>query len=491
MLRIAQEALTFDDVLLVPGHSEVIGRDVSLKTKITRDIYLNIPLVSAAMDTVTESRLAIAIAQEGGIGIIHKSMTVEEQAMEVRAVKKFEAGVVKDPITIDANATIQDLVALTKFNNISGVPVLENGDLVGIVTGRDVRFETNLKASVASIMTPKEKLVTAQEGAGSDEVRGLLHKHRIEKVLVVNDEFELRGLITVKDINKAEKFPNACKDPEGRLRVGASVGTSPDTDDRVAALVKAGVDVIVVDTAHGHSKNVIERVRKIKTDFPDVQVIGGNIATAEAAKALVEAGADGVKVGIGPGSICTTRIVSGVGVPQISAVANAVEALKGTGVPVIADGGIRYSGDIAKAIVAGASSVMMGSMFAGTEEAPGEVELYQGRTYKSYRGMGSLGAMAKNQGSSDRYFQDIKSGTEKLVPEGIEGRVPYKGPLTVIVHQMMGGLRSSMGYTGSKDIETMRTVPEFVRVTSAGMGESHVHDVQITKEAPNYPISGR
>jgi IMP dehydrogenase len=491
MLRIAQEALTFDDVLLVPGYSEVIGRDVSLKTKLTRRIEMNIPLVSAAMDTVTESRLAIALAQEGGIGIIHKSMTVEQQAMEVRAVKKFEAGVVKDPITIDANATIRDLVALTKQHNISGVPVLENGDLVGIVTGRDVRFETNLDAKVASIMTPREKLVTATEGASSDEVRALLHRHRIEKVLVVNDKFELRGLITVKDINKAETFPSACKDPEGRLRVGASVGVGPDTDDRVAALVRAGVDVIVVDTAHGHSRNVLERVRKMKRDYPDLQVIGGNVATAEAAIALAEAGADGVKVGIGPGSICTTRIVSGVGVPQISAIADVVKALADTDVPVIADGGIRYSGDIAKAIAAGAHAIMMGSMFAGTEEAPGEVELYQGRTYKSYRGMGSLGAMAKTQGSSDRYFQDVKSGTEKLVPEGIEGRVPYKGPLTVIVHQMMGGLRQAMGYTGSVDIDTMRTQPKFVRVTSAGMGESHVHDVQITKEAPNYPIAGR
>ncbi|MCW8196572.1 IMP dehydrogenase [Proteobacteria bacterium 005FR1] len=491
MLRIAQEALTFDDVLLVPGYSEVIGRDVSLKTKLTRNIEMNIPLVSAAMDTVTESRLAIALAQEGGIGIVHKSMTIEQQAMEVRAVKKFEAGVVKDPITIDANATIRDLVALTKQHNISGVPVLEGGDLVGIVTGRDVRFETNLDAKVASIMTPKEKLVTAAEGASSDEVRALLHRHRIEKVLVVNESFELRGLITVKDINKAETFPSACKDPEGRLRVGASVGVGPETDDRVAALVKAGVDVIVVDTAHGHSRNVLERVKKIKREYPDLQVIGGNVATAEGAIALAEAGADGIKVGIGPGSICTTRIVSGVGVPQISAIADVVNALSGTNVPVIADGGIRFSGDIAKAIAAGASAVMMGSMFAGTEEAPGEVELFQGRTYKSYRGMGSLGAMAKTQGSSDRYFQDVKSGTEKLVPEGIEGRVPYKGPLTVIVHQMMGGLRQAMGYTGSVDIDTMRTQPKFVRVTSAGMGESHVHDVQITKEAPNYPISGR
>lgn len=491
MLRIVEEALTFDDVLLVPGFSEVIPKDVSLKTQLTRNIQLNIPLISAAMDTVTEARLAIAIAQEGGVGIIHKSMPIEQQAAEVRAVKKFEAGVVKDPITIDSDATIRDLIALTRRNNISGVPVLHQGDLVGIVTGRDVRFETNLDASVSSIMTPKNQLVTVKEGFTPEEVRNLLHKHRIEKVLVVNDAFELRGLITVKDINKAEKYPSACKDPEGRLRVGASVGTSRDTDARVAALVEAGVDVLVVDTAHGHSKNVIERVRAIKTQYPDVQVIGGNIATGAAALALVEAGADAVKVGIGPGSICTTRIVSGVGVPQISAIANVVEALQGTGVPAIADGGIRYSGDIAKAIVAGASAVMMGSMFAGTEEAPGEVELYQGRTYKAYRGMGSLGAMAQTQGSSDRYFQDASAGAEKLVPEGIEGRVPYKGPLAAIVHQMMGGLRSAMGYTGCATLDAMRTVPQFVRVTAAGMGESHVHDVQITKEAPNYPIGGR
>ncbi len=491
MLRIAQEALTFDDVLLVPGYSEITAKDVSLRTQLTRDIHLNIPLVSAAMDTVTEARLAISIAQEGGIGIIHKSMSIEQQALEVRAVKKFEAGVVKDPITIESKATIRELVALTQQHNISGVPVLEDGNLVGIVTGRDVRFETNMDASVSSIMTPKDKLVTASEGSQPDMVRELLHKHRIEKVLVVDDQFELRGLITVKDMNKAERYPNACKDPEGRLRVGASVGTSPDTDDRVAALVAAGVDVLVVDTAHGHSKNVIDRVRKIKADYPDVQVIGGNIATGAAAKALAEAGADGVKVGIGPGSICTTRIVSGVGVPQISAIANVVEALDGTGVPVIADGGIRFSGDIAKALVAGAHAVMMGSMFAGTEEAPGEVELYQGRTYKAYRGMGSLGAMSKTQGSSDRYFQDASQGAEKLVPEGIEGRVPYKGPISAIVHQMMGGVRSAMGYTGSVDIDTMRTQPEFVRVTAAGMGESHVHDVQITKEAPNYPVGGR
>ncbi|MCV6621580.1 MAG: IMP dehydrogenase [Cellvibrionaceae bacterium] len=491
MLRIAQEALTFDDVLLVPGYSEITAKDVCLKSRISRDIELNIPLVSAAMDTVTEARLAIAIAQEGGIGIIHKSMTIEGQAAEVRAVKKFEAGVVRDPITIESSATIRELVALTVENKFSGFPVLDNGDLVGIVTARDVRFEPNLDATVADIMTPKDKLVTVSEGAPLDEVQILLHRHRIEKVMVVNDNFELTGLITVKDITKAEQYPNACKDPEGRLRVGASVGTSPDTDDRVAALVAAGVDLLVVDTAHGHSKNVLDRVRKIKTDYPEVQVIGGNIATAAAAKALVEAGADGVKVGIGPGSICTTRIVSGVGVPQISAIANVVDALKDTNVPVIADGGVRFSGDIAKAIVAGAHCVMMGSMFAGTEEAPGEVELYQGRTYKAYRGMGSLGAMAKTQGSSDRYFQDASQGAEKLVPEGIEGRVPYKGPMSAIVHQMMGGLRSSMGYTGSRTIDIMRTQPEFVRVTAAGMGESHVHDVQITKEAPNYPVGGR
>lgn len=491
MLRIAQEALTFDDVLLVPGYSAVTAKDVSLRTKLTRGITLNIPLVSAAMDTVTESRLAISLAQEGGIGIIHKSMGIEQQAEAVRAVKRFEAGVVKDPITIDSSASINELIALTGKNQISGVPVLDGDDLVGIVTGRDVRFETNLEASVASIMTPKDQLVTVSEGTSSDIVQGLLHKHRIEKVLVVNDDFALKGLITVKDINKAEMYPNACKDSDGSLRVGASVGTSADTDERVAALVAAGVDVLVVDTAHGHSKNVIERVRLIKEQYPSVQVVGGNIATAAAAKALVEAGADAVKVGIGPGSICTTRIVSGVGVPQISAIANVVDALSDTDIPVIADGGIRFSGDIAKAIVAGAHAVMMGSMFAGTEEAPGEVELYQGRTYKSYRGMGSLGAMTKTQGSSDRYFQDSSQGSEKLVPEGIEGRVPYKGPLNAIVHQLMGGLRAAMGYTGSTDMDKMRTTPEFVRITSAGMGESHVHDVSITKEAPNYPISGR
>jgi IMP dehydrogenase len=490
-LRIAREALTFDDVLLVPGYSEVTAKDVCLKTRLSRNISLNIPIVSAAMDTVTESRLAIALAQEGGIGIIHKSMSIEEQALAVRAVKKFEAGVVKDPITIESSASVRELIALTRFHNISGVPVMDKGNLVGIVTSRDVRFQTNLDATVASIMTSRERLVTAREGSAPEHVRELLHEHRIEKVLVVNDRFELRGLITVKDFNKAEQYPNSCKDSDGRLRVGASVGTSPDTDDRVAALVEAGVDVLVVDTAHGHSRNVLERVKRIKQLHPQIDVIGGNIATGEAARALLEAGADAVKVGIGPGSICTTRIVSGIGVPQISAIAEVAKALEGTGVPVIADGGIRYSGDISKAIVAGAHSVMMGSMFAGTEEAPGEVELYQGRTYKSYRGMGSLGAMARNQGSSDRYFQDASQGAEKLVPEGIEGRVPYKGPLSAIVHQMLGGLRSAMGYTGSMDMETMRSRPEFVRVTTAGMGESHVHDVQITKEAPNYPVGGR
>lgn len=489
MLRIIEEALTFDDVLLLPGYSEVVSKDVALQSQLTRNIALNIPLVSAAMDTVTEARLAIAIAQEGGIGIIHKSMGIERQAAEVRAVKKYESGVVKDPITIQHNASIRDLVDLTKELKFSGFPVLDGEDLVGIVTRRDVRFEVNLDLPVSSIMTTKKELVTVEEGAGAEEVQALLHQHRIEKMLVVSDTFELRGLITVKDFDKAENYPNACKDELGRLRVGASVGTSPDTDDRVAALVAAGVDVLVVDTAHGHSRNVIERVRKVKQDYPDMQVIGGNIATAEAALALAEAGADGVKVGIGPGSICTTRIVTGIGVPQISAVSNVVEALKDTNIPVIADGGIRYSGDISKAIVAGAHVVMMGSMFAGTEEAPGEVELYQGRTYKAYRGMGSLGAMAQTEGSSDRYFQDASQGTEKLVPEGIEGRVPYKGPVAVIIHQMMGGLRSAMGYTGSIDIKTMRTVPEFVRVTAAGMNESHVHDVSITKEAPNYPIS--
>lgn len=488
MLRIAQEALTFDDVLLTPGYSEVVATDVSLRTQLTREIELNIPLMSAAMDTVTEFRLAIGMAQEGGIGIIHKSMSVAEQAEQVRKVKRFESGMVKDPITIQESATIADLIELTGAHGISGVPVLHGKDLVGIVTRRDVRFESNPQKLVSQIMTPKDKLVTVKEGADLAEVQRLLHEHRIEKILVVNDNFDLCGMITVKDFDKAESFPAAAKDSYGQLRVGASVGTSADTDERVEALINAGVDVLVVDTAHGHSRNVIERVKMIKSAYPSMQVIGGNIATAAAAVALAEAGVDGVKVGIGPGSICTTRIVTGTGVPQITAIANVSEALKGTGIPIIADGGIRFSGDVAKALVAGAYSVMLGSMFAGTEEAPGEVELFQGRTYKAYRGMGSLGAMSQTQGSSDRYFQDASQGSEKLVPEGIEGRVPYKGPVAAIVHQLMGGVRSAMGYTGSPDLPTMRSTPEFVRVTSAGMTESHVHDVSITKEAPNYPV---
>ena len=489
MLRIRQEALTFDDVLLVPGYSEVLPKDVSLKTRLTRRIELNIPLLSAAMDTVTEARLAIAMAQEGGMGIIHKNMTVEQQAAEVRKVKKFESGVVRDPITIDASATVADLIELTSQNNISGVPVLSNGDLVGIVTARDIRFETRMNALISDVMTPKDKLVTVKEGVAATEVRQLLHIHRIEKVLIVDDAFRLQGMMTVKDIEKARAYPNAAKDDQGRLLVGAAVGTGPETPVRVEALAAAGVDVIIVDTAHGHSKGVIDRVSWVKQNFPDIQVIGGNIATGAAAKALAEAGADAVKVGIGPGSICTTRIVAGVGVPQISAIADVAAALEGTGVPLIADGGIRFSGDLAKAIAAGASVVMMGSMFAGTEEAPGEVELFQGRSYKAYRGMGSLGAMANSGGgSADRYFQDSSAGAEKLVPEGIEGRVPYKGALAAIIHQLMGGLRASMGYTGSSSIDEMRTQPEFVRITGAGMSEPHVHDVQITKEAPNYRV---
>ena len=485
-MRILQEALTFDDVLLVPAYTDVLPRDVSLATRLTRSITLNIPLVSAAMDTVTESRLAIALAQEGGIGIIHKNMTPEEQARHVRAVKKFESGVIKDPISVSPETTVGEVLKLTRAHAISGVPVVQGQQLLGIVTSRDLRFESHYDQPVSKIMTGKDRLVTVNEGADKDEVLKRLHKHRIEKVLVVDEKFQLRGMITVKDIQKAKDYPNACKDEHGRLRVGAAVGTNPETDERVAALVEAGVDVIVVDTSHGHSKGVLDRVRRIKKQYPDMQVVGGNIVTAEAAKALVDVGADGVKVGIGPGSICTTRIVAGVGVPQISAVATVAEALAKNGVPLIADGGIRYSGDVAKAIAAGAYSVMIGGLFAGTEEAPGEVELYQGRSYKSYRGMGSLGAMSQKQGSADRYFQDPTEEIEKLVPEGIEGRVPYKGSLVAIVHQLMGGLRSSMGYTGSKDIETMRTRPQFVRITGAGMRESHVHDVTITKEAPNY-----
>ncbi|MDY6797238.1 MAG: IMP dehydrogenase [Pseudomonadota bacterium] len=486
MLRIAEEALTFDDVLLIPGHSEVLPNDVQLKTWLTREIQLNVPLVSSAMDTVTEAELAIAMAQEGGIGIMHKNMSVEQQAAAVRKVKKFESGVVKDPITVSPDTTVRELVDITTANNISGLPVVDGQDLVGIVTGRDIRFESRMETPVSEIMTPKDQLVTVNEGADLDEVKELLHRHRIEKVLVVNDDFELRGLITVKDIQKAKDYPLACKDDQGRLRVGAAVGTAGDTDARIAALAEAGVDVIVVDTAHGHSKGVIDRVRWVKENYPQVQVIGGNIATADAAIALAEAGADAVKVGIGPGSICTTRIVAGIGVPQITAVSNVAEALKDRGVPLIADGGVRFSGDIAKAIAAGAHSVMIGSLLAGTDEAPGEVELFQGRSYKAYRGMGSIGAMG--QGSSDRYFQDASKGLEKLVPEGIEGRVACKGPMRNIVHQLMGGLRASMGYTGSRTIDEMRTRPQFVRITNAGMRESHVHDVTITKEAPNYRI---
>lgn len=489
MLRITQEALTFDDVLLIPGYSEVLPNKVNLTTKLTQGIELNIPLISAAMDTVTESRLAIAMAQEGGIGIIHKNMTIEQQASEVRKVKRFEAGVVQNPITIDADKTVGDLIKITKQYNISGVPVLSNGDLAGIITSRDIRFESNMTTKVRNLMTPKEKLVTVKEGANKEEVRELLHKHRIEKVLIVNDTFQLKGMMTVKDIEKAKAYPLATKDKEDRLRVGAAVGTSAETPDRIAALVAAGVDVIIIDTAHGHSKGVIERVRWAKQNYPQLQVIGGNIATGEAALALAKAGADAVKVGIGPGSICTTRVVAGVGVPQISAIANVAETLKDRGIPLIADGGVRFSGDVAKAIVAGAYTVMMGSMLAGTEEAPGEIELYQGRSYKAYRGMGSLGAMAQAHGSSDRYFQDTSAGAEKLVPEGIEGRVPFKGAVGAILHQMIGGLRAAMGYTGSPDIPTMRTRPQFVRITGAGMAESHVHDVQITKEAPNYRVS--
>lgn len=485
-MRIIEEALTFDDVLLVPAHSTVLPKQVDLTTKLTREITLNIPLVSAAMDTVTESRLAITLAQEGGIGIIHKNMSVEAQANEVRAVKKYESGVIKDPITVSPDTTIRDVLELTRANNISGVPVVDGEELVGIVTNRDLRFETHYDEPVSSAMTPKKDLVTVKEGASKDEIKTLLHQHRIEKVLVVNSDFHLRGLVTVKDIQKAIDKPNACKDSQGRLRVGAAVGTGGDTEERVTALADAGVDVVVVDTAHGHSQGVLDRVKWVKENFPDLQVIGGNIATAEAAKALVEAGADAVKVGIGPGSICTTRIISGVGVPQITAVANVAKALEGTGVPFIADGGIRFSGDMAKAIVAGAYACMVGGMFAGTEEAPGEVELFQGRTYKAYRGMGSLGAM--QQGSSDRYFQDNEGGVEKLVPEGIEGRVPYKGSMVTIIHQMMGGVRASMGYTGCHSLDEMRTKPQFVRVTNAGMNESHVHDVTITREAPNYRI---
>ena len=483
-MRIAKEALTFDDVLLQPAYSEVLPRQVSLATRLTREIELNIPLTSAAMDTVTEGRLAITIAQEGGMGIIHKNMTPEEQARQVVLVKKYESGVISDPITVSPDLTIREVMELTRSKNISGVPVVDGDETVGIVTNRDLRFETKLDAAVSSVMTPKEKLVTVREGAGKEEVLSLLHKHRIEKVLVVDDDFRLRGMITAKDFQKATDFPLACKDERGALRVGAAVGTGADTEERVELLVTSGVDVIVVDTSHGFSRGVLDRVSWIKQHYPDTQVIGGNVVTADAALALAEAGADAIKVGIGPGSICTTRVVAGVGVPQISAVAEVADALAPNGIPLIADGGIRFSGDIAKALVAGGYCVMIGGLFAGTEESPGEVELYQGRSYKSYRGMGSIGAMSK--GSKDRYFQDATEELEKLVPEGIEGRVPYKGSMVAIVHQLMGGVRAAMGYTGCSSIDEMRTKPQFVRITGAGMRESHVHDVAITKEAPNY-----
>ncbi len=485
-MRLTQEALTFDDVLLLPAHSTVLPRDVDLKTQLTREISLNIPLLSAAMDTVTESRLAIALAMEGGIGIIHKNIPPARQAQQVLNVKKYESGVIRNPITVNPQATVFEVMELTQAHNISGVPVTDGKELVGIVTARDLRFETRMSDPVSSIMTPKERLVTVKEGAEREEVIHLLHTNRIEMVLVVNDNFELSGLITVKDIQKAKENPNACRDEQERLRVGAAVGTGEGTEERVDALVQAGVDVLVVDTAHGHSQGVLDRVAWVKKNYKDVQVIGGNIATAEAARALVKAGADAVKVGIGPGSICTTRIVSGVGVPQVTAVANVAQELAKSGVPLIADGGLRYSGDAAKIIAAGAYSVMIGGLFAGTDESPGEVELYQGRSYKSYRGMGSLGAMSGDDGSKDRYFQEGTTETEKLVPEGIEGRVPYKGTVLNIIHQLLGGIRSSMGYTGCANIDEMRTKPEFVRVTNAGMMESHVHDVTITKEAPNY-----
>lgn len=488
MLRIAKEALTFDDVLLVPGHSTVLPHTANLNTRLTRGVSLNIPLVSAAMDTVSEARLAIALAQEGGIGFIHKNMTPEQQAEHVRIVKKYESGVVSDPVTVLPTATIGEINALSKIHGFSGFPVVDaDNNLIGIVTGRDLRFENSLEQPISSVMTKKNDLVTVKEGAPSDQVLELMHEHRIEKILVVDDAFKLTGMITVKDFQKAESKPNACKDELGRLRVGAAVSVGPGTDERIKALIDAGVDVLLIDTSHGHSQGVIDRVTKVRKDYPYVQIIAGNVATSEGAKALADAGVDAVKVGIGPGSICTTRIVTGCGVPQITAVSDAVEALKGTDVPVIADGGIRFSGDIAKALAAGASSVMVGSMLAGTEEAPGEVELYQGRYYKSYRGMGSLGAMDQNNGSSDRYFQDSKSA-EKLVPEGIEGRVAYKGPIANIIHQQMGGLRSAMGLTGCATIDELRTKPQFVKVTAAGMGESHVHDVSITKEAPNYRL---
>jgi len=484
-MRVVQKALTFDDVLLIPAHSSVLPREASLKSKLTRGITLNIPLVSAAMDTVTEARLAIALAQEGGIGIVHKNMPPKAQAAEVTKVKRFESGIVKDPITITPDMKVSDVLQLTRQHKISGLPVINgSGRVVGIVTNRDLRFETKLDQPIKNIMTPRQRLITVREGAKREEALALMHKHRLERVLVVNKNFELRGLITVKDILKSTEHPDACKDSLGRLRVGAAIGVGEGTEERAEALIDAGVDVIVVDTAHGHSQNVLNRVKWVKRKFPKTQVIGGNIATAAAAKALVDNGADGVKVGIGPGSICTTRIVAGIGVPQISAIANVLKGLAKTDVPLIADGGIRYSGDIAKAIAAGAHAVMIGGLFAGTEESPGETELFQGRSYKSYRGMGSLSAM--QQGAADRYFQDDEPDTDKLVPEGVEGRVPYKGQLAPLVHQLMGGLSSSMGYLGCSTIDEVRDKAEFVEITTAGVRESHVHDVQVIKEAPNY-----
>lgn len=483
-MQVVQKGLTFDDVLLVPSYSNVLPRDVRLATRLTRSISLNIPLLSAAMDTVTEARLAISLAQEGGIGIIHKNMSADAQAAHVARVKRFESGVVKDPITISEEMTVREVLELKRKHKISGLPVVAHGKVVGIVTNRDLRFESNLDQPIKNIMTGKDRLVTIKEGAPREEALGLMHRHRLERVLVVNDQFELQGLITVKDVQKSKEHPHACKDNFGRLRVGAAVGVGAGTEDRVSRLVEAGVDIIVVDTAHGHSQAVLDRIKWIKTKFSYIEVIGGNIATAAAAKALVDHGADAVKVGIGPGSICTTRIVAGIGVPQITAIKNASEALKNTDVPIIADGGIRYSGDIAKAIASGAHAIMLGGLFAGTEEAPGEIELYQGRSYKSYRGMGSIGAM--QQGSSDRYFQEGEATADKLVPEGVEGRVPYKGSVVAVIQQLMGGLRASMGYLGCETIEDVRTRAEFVEITQAGVRESHVHDVQITKEAPNY-----
>ncbi len=488
MLRLKETALTFDDVLLLPDYSEVLPSNVDLTTRLTKNLSINIPIISSAMDTVTESRMAIALAELGGIGIIHRNLSIVDQANEVRAVKKFESGIVRDPSTISSGSTVGDLVQLTKELNISGMPVVDDGNLVGIVTSRDFRNESNMTASVSSIMTPKEKLITAKENESIDNIKTLLYRNRIEKILLVDDAFSLKGLITLKDINKSKDYPSATKDSEGRLLVGAAIGNSVDTDERTEKLVQAGVDVLVVDSAHGHSQGVLERVKKVKKDYPNIDVIGGNVATAEGATALMKAGADGVKAGIGPGSICTTRVVTGVGVPQITAISDVVSSMKKKGIPVIADGGIRFSGDFAKAIAAGADCVMLGSILAGTEEAPGQVELFQGRSYKAYRGMGSVGAMSGESSSGDRYFQDNQQ-TDKLVPEGIEGRVPYKGWVETTIHQMLGGLRQSMGYTGCKDIDTMKTKPKFVQITTSGMSESHVHDVSVTKEAPNYRIT--